>query len=88
MEEERNYIKWDELPSEIQNIMLKYQFEQKGYTGEDRFKKYIACSDGFNWWITPEGQKFWKTIIVDKNIEAFYKVYPEKKQADMNSYIF
>lgn len=76
-------IKWEDLPSEIQNRMLECQVEQGNKKDPEVFKKKMTTSKpsgGFTWSSTKEGRSFWDEIIFKNNVEHFYTIYPKKEK--------
>jgi hypothetical protein len=57
--------------------MLERQEEQTGKRDASVFEK--SCINGFDFSITPEGDDFWCTILIDNEISHFYTLYPKKE---------
>lgn len=73
-------MEWKDLPEEIQNVMLKRQYEQTGTTNVAVFEKKIfsgKLNGGFDWDQSTEGRDFWNKILREGKIEHFYTVYPK-----------
>ena len=70
-------IKWNELPQEIQERMLEEQEKQTGKRDASVFEE--NTEDGFVWDSSKEGFDFWEEILIHKNIEHFYTLYPKLK---------
>lgn len=81
--------KFDDLPIEIQEVMLAEQKRQGRREDPDAFREDIA--GGFTWdealpiYRTQEGEDsemdvggFWYDILIEGNTELFFKYYPRK----------
>jgi len=68
------------VPKEIQEKMLERQAEQNdGVRNPDIFDRNICAGMvklGFDWTDTAEGNEFWRNILIDKDFESFYALYP------------
>lgn len=67
------------FPIEVVEIMLKRQEEQGNVANVMVFQNEIragAMAQGFNWVISPEGEDFWKKVVLEKNFELFFEKYP------------
>jgi len=85
-----NYVKWQELPLEIQNKMLERQYDQNRIKDEKIFIASInsgTSSFGFNWANSPEGHKFWEQIIKYGDIEHFYTIYEKEEDKPLSELI-
>ena len=68
------------IPIEIVQKMVERQFEQTGKCDISVFQNhYSQCQEhgGFTWELSPEGDEFWRQILVGKKYEIFFYKYPE-----------
>ncbi len=73
-----NKLTWNDLPKQIQNLMLERQFEATGRKDEHKFVINLLCGTedgGFDWEKTIENHHFWYKILVNNEISHFYTVY-------------
>ena len=73
-------IRFNDLPVEIQQIMLDEQERQGNKRDAEVFEEYIMAGirgGGFSWSRTVEGYIFWEKIIHDGNFTVFYDKYPK-----------
>ena len=71
---------WQELPTEIQDKMLERQLEQTGKKDAGVFEVALCAESdtgGFLWSDTLENRGFWKTILIEGNIDHFYTLHPK-----------
>lgn len=76
-------LKWEDLPPEIQKIMLEEQVNQNNSKDSNVFKKEILeCKSGggFDWCLSTQGMDFWEEILLRNNINHFYTLYPKESQ--------
>lgn len=64
-------LRWEDLPKDIQRKMLRRQARQVGWQCVDIFKRDICaqrCDKGFDWDGTIEGYSYWDKILNRKKI--------------------
>lgn len=68
------------FPKEVIAKMLEHQKEQTGVANITVFEENISADAkdcGFTWSVTPEGGKFWNTVL-GRDFEEFFKRYPRE----------
>lgn len=68
-------------PPEVIELMLQRQEKQGNRRDIRPFLENIRRGKkrgGFDWNNTPEGERFWDEVLVEKNFKLFYKLYPKK----------
>lgn len=71
------------FPEEIVEKMLDYQVAQGNWRDVTVFEKNYtvsACSGGFDWASTPEGDLFWVNVISRQRFNTFFEKYPKKSE--------
>ena len=70
----------ENFPIEVVEKMLDYQYKQIGKKDISVFQ-YSRCSyarcEGFNWENTIEGHEFWRRVIICKEFDVFFELYPK-----------
>ena len=72
-------ITWDDLPINIQKVMIKYHKDTRNLKNLDiesaiySYKYNIL--GGFFWDSSPEGGNFWREILLNNNIIYFKQYY-------------
>jgi len=76
------------FPHRVVAMMMTEQFNQGNPPNLEIFEKNVRTprgGGGFTWDLTPEGDDFWRAVIVDKNWEVFDKKYPQTKNSKSNT---
>jgi hypothetical protein len=72
--------KFNRLPKEIQEKMLDYQEQQGNKRDAWVFRKDLDAhiiEGGFDWDDTPEKNRFWYDVLINKNYDLFFERYPK-----------
>lgn len=80
----KDFIKWDDLPSEIKQRMALEQRKQLGILKLDNFKQNIPfmnmpINKTFDWSNTEEGADFWYQVLDLGNFNVFYEKHLKKE---------
>lgn len=78
------------FPEEIIELMLIKQVQAGNTKDITVFENNIGSDNicgGFNWDDTTEGEDFWKDVLVDKDFDLFFKLYPKENNSKIITHI-